>query len=438
MKTKLKKTVLAAAATAAMAGSMSANAIITGVPGQAFLIPYFGFRDDAGDLNGVDTLAKLIVPRAVGSDVVFWFTSPRETSDIQTNEDTELQKGLDYCIQGSSNPVCIPDGNGAHVHWYWMNEKSVKLKDGIKEVTPDDVVLLQASRMSPALDINVNGYLVVVTDAGSTSKPASFSFFADAWMTFGKFGSGSQGVASIPALPLADSESDAGKTTPSTFNNVIILGGSPRVSPLISGTRLTNDETGTPLFRVVDVPLGDRDYDAVDTLVFSWIDHNQAAVNSEGVSITLPSIVKNVNEYDDDEHQCSDAFELPYELNVSLVTEYSGQKYGKFPSYTTDLCNPRARFGGPRPVAMGFDDSKAKAYGGGFVKLGLQENRGIAGKNVVTGSFVMWSIPVVVNDSTHGEMGAAYTYPQPKGIVNAWDSMEAQDDGQYKFDTAAE
>jgi hypothetical protein len=422
MKTKLKKAVLAAAATAAMAGSMSANAIITGVPGQAFLIPYFGFRDNAGILTGVDTLAKLIVPRAVGSDTVFLFTSPRKPEDIQTDEDNQIQRGLDYCITGSSNPVCIPGANGAHVHWYWMNEKSVKVKDGIREVTPDDVVLLQASNMSPALDKNVNGYLVVVTDAGSTSKPASFSFFADAWMTFGNNGDGTQGVASIPALPLADAESDVGQTRPTTFNNVIILGGNPRVSPLISGTRLANDETGTPLFRVVDVPLGDREKDGVDTLIFSWIDHNQAAVNSEGVAITLPSLVKNVNEYDDDENQCSDAFELPYEMNVSLVTENNEGKYGNFPSYTTDLC------WSPKMWSRGYSYGKtaAKAYGGGFVKLGLQENRGITGKSVVTGSFVMWSIPVVVSDPTHGDK------------TNAWDSMEAQDDGQYMFDTAAE
>jgi hypothetical protein len=302
-----------------------------------------------------------------------------------------------------------------------MNEKSVKVKDGIREVTPDDVVLLQASKMSPALDKNVNGYLVVVTDAGSTSKPANFSFFADAWMTFGKNnGDGSQGVASIPALPLADAESDVGQTRPTTFNNVIILGGTPRVSPLISGTRLANDETGTPLFRVVDVPLGDRVDDAVDTLVFSWIDHNQAAVNSEGVAITLPSIVKNVNEYDNEEHQCSDAFELPYEMNVSLVSDYYGTgRYGKFPSYETDLCNPAGK-------KTKLENTAAKAYGGGFVKLGLQENRGITGNNVVTGSFVMWSIPVVNSDTTHGNQ------------TNAWDSMEAQDDGQYFFDTAAE
>ena len=388
MKTNFKKLASSAAVTAALAaGSMSAHAVITSVPGEAFLVPFAvaGTPADAvtSGYGQMDTVVRIVVPAAVGRDTVFDFTAPHTapTNPVAGGGATELPDQFD----GQKGP---------HIHWYFMNAKSEHIIDGTMPVTPDDVVVFDWGRVvssNPDL-ANQVGYLVFVTNDGADGLDANFNFFADAYFVVHENQENLDGPSAgdifnsvnIPALPLADG-ADNGATAPSLSNNVLEPWSQEvRVSPLVSGIR-TSIVDGKEHYTIVDMelangvnnPFGVNTQD-VNSMLVVWNDRN--AVNWGGIGVDV---------FDKNEQSCSWRLSLPKEVNLiwvpiagpqgDLVSNpaYARPAFANVKASTgsdtgaqvtvNGLCDPS--------TSVGPDSFVGNRLDGGFVKLRLPEPR---------------------------------------------------------------
>ena len=386
MKTNFKKLASSAAVTAALAaGSMSAHAVITSVPGEAFLVPFAvaGTPADA-DTSGygqMDTVVRFVVPASVGRDTVFDFTAPHTapTNPVAGGGATELpdQAGLD---------------SGAHIHWYFLNAKSEHILDGDFPVTPDDVAVFDWGTVVASNPVLANqvGYLVFVTNKGHDGLDANFNFFADAYFVVheNQFSGDTPSAGdvfnsvSIPALPLADG-ADGDATAPSLSNNVIEPWSQEvRVSPLVSGIR-TSIVDGKSNYTIIDMelangvsnPFGVNTQD-VNSMLVVWNDRNAANWGGIGVDV-----------FDSYEQSCSWRLSLPKEVNLiwvpiagpqgDLVSNpaYARPAFANVPAKTgsdsgaqvtvNGLCDPS--------TSVGPDSFVGNRLNGGFVKLRLPE-----------------------------------------------------------------
>lgn len=391
MKTNFKKLASSAAVTAALAaGSMSAHAVITSVPGEAFLVPFAVANDAAtaaeSGYGRLDTVVRIVVPASVGIDTVFTFTAPHTspTNPVAGGGATEL-------------PDQFAPDDGAHIHWYFLNAKSEHILDGTIDITPDDVDVFDwgvVVSQNPSL-ANQVGYLVFTTNKGADGLAANFNFFADAYFVthaerFDPENPGQAGdvfsSVNIPALPLADG-ADGDATAPTLDNNVIEPWSQEvRVSPLVSGIR-TSIVDGKSQFTIVDLelasgvnnPFGEYVQD-VNSMLVVWNDRN--AVNWGGIGVDV---------FDAHEQPCSWRLAAPRELNLIWVPnggpfgetvsnpEYARPSFANVKANTgsfadrpeaqvtiNGLCTPEA-YVGPDASFVG------NRLEGGFVKLRLPE-----------------------------------------------------------------
>jgi hypothetical protein len=389
MKTNFKKLASSAAVTAALAaGSMSAHAVITSVPGEAFLVPFAvaGTPADAqtSGYGQMDTVVRIVVPASVGLDTVFSFTAPHTspTNPVAGGGATELPDQFEKY---------------EYIHWYFLNAKSEHILDGDFKVTPDDVAVFdwgQVVAANPSL-ANQVGYLVFVTNEGHDGKAANFNFFADAYFVVHENQENLDGPSAgdifnsvnIPALPLADG-ADGDATAPTLDNNVIEPWSQDvRVSPLVSGIR-TSIVDGKSQYTIIDMelakglnnPFGTNVQD-VNSMLVVWNDRN--AVNWGGVGVDV---------FDSHEQSCSWRLALPKELNLIWVPigGPSGDLVSN-PAYATPgfaqvkantgsdtgaqvavnpLCTPN--------IDVGPDSFVGNRLNGGFVKLRLPEPKATA------------------------------------------------------------
>lgn len=416
MKTNFKKLASSAAVTAALAtGSMSAQAIIVGVPGEGFLVP-FAVATTAANPDPIygemDTVVRIVVPASIGRDTVLDFTAPHTSP---TNPVAGGAKEL---------PEAAALEKGNYIHWTFMDSRSRHVLNGEFPVTADDVAVFDWQDIVNANGqlSGVTGYLVFQTLAGFNGEDANFSFFADAYFTTGandpdNFNDDYWSSVNIPALPLADG-ADTGQTAPSLSNNIIVGGTSlnTQVSPLVSGIR-TSIVDATAQWTVVDLELANsinQPFGAVaqdvGSLLVVWSDRNATNWASLGVDV-----------FDDEEQRCSATLKLPNELNLVWVppaSVASGAPIGGGSSifYETggpsflgqnidgssatqgsysQLCDPSA--GGVTPAGS---DTQLR-LNGGFVKLRLPEPMAEKQTAVEASAAVAFTINFNFGDGTY-------------------------------------
>ena len=388
MKTTFNKLALAIGATAAVAASMNAQAIITSIPGEANLVPvfYYATASDAFGNGLKNTVVKLTTPRSVGGDTVIGFFTPNLTP-ATVESAPNLALGTDYTNS---------------VHWFFLNEQSNHLVDGTIPVSADDVYIIDAlglldSHQPGAFDGKV-GYLILTTQAASTGyAKADFAFAADAYISVNNtplsgvtpFSAPSTVPAAItiPTLPMADGVDTT--TYPTTTNNVIekITSTStlfPIASPLYSGTR-TGVVGGQPL-RVLDIPLSDRGDN--DNVIVFWNDRN--------------GIVTQALVYDDQELNCSSNLTLPQQLNI--FRNSSAQTVGGTIALVDNYAKSGATssFSPVLPLCSSGLTLENGELGDGFVKLFLTSPTAPTGATGAYASAVAFTIPVVGYDDTAG------------------------------------
>lgn len=377
MKTNFKKLALVAGTTAALAGSMSAHAVITGVPGEANLVPLFFFSTTTDAMGGKkDTVVKFTIPRSVGGDTVIDLLTPNVAS-------AQYEGDSNPVLNDVANPVAGLSKATSRLHWHFLDQQSNHRLNRSIDVSADDVQLINASTTLGNAYDGFAGYLVVTTETASTgTKAADFAFAADAWLTVAS-ATNVPAAVTIPVLPMTDGVDST--TYPTFANNVIEKVGNstkfPVASPLLSGIR-TGVVGGLPV-RTVDIPLADRaNYSNV---VVFWNDRN-------GLSSAA-------DELDSEENDCSTTFSLPQQLNIWNVATTNG---GDAPAIA--LADAYAKSGAVLSV---FDPKGAGAVTnlcqtaaadetseGGFLKLWLQAPTAPTGATGAYASGFAFTIPV--------------------------------------------
>lgn len=299
MKINFKKMALSAGVTAAMAaGSMSAHAVITAVPAPAQLVPLFYFNTNAG----WDTDVRITVPKAVGQDTVIALLAGQSSGIDNIPADTAWNS-----VGAGFKPVGIADWSYQEIHWYWMDNQSKEIVNGVFSVSPDDTVWLSAEGV--ARDTNFlettngqAGYLILANGSADGGGAPQFSFAADAWVENQNGAMGYPSSFSVPVLGLAD---DVDTTTyPTPTNNLIqtypTSAGGPIASPIHTGIRTSTTDASFK-FRVVDLPIHDVDWQN-NTLV-AWNDRNGLTGRLYGIGA-------------DEEYSSLGSFSLPNQLNI--------------------------------------------------------------------------------------------------------------------------
>jgi len=342
----IKKLATAIAVTAALGGG-TASAAITGIPGEAALVPMVlaGGSENAG----LQTYVGLYVPTTIGKDTIInQFSAPNAAPGPTVQQ-------LD-----------VPE-----IHWTLFDEKSRKVEDGTCEVSPGDYVLWTTDRSVQQYQRGQRaelvyqgilglpdgvpdpvcgptnprrfGYVVFQTFVGADGQAADFAFWGAASIT--GFGNG-EGHVDVPVMPMADGADPlpSGSGEPALGNEVIAGGvyGDDQASdpvaaaPIFAGIRM-NDGSGAATEKVrVQAPI--QGPPAVSTapsgrsLHVFWFDRND---DQRLAALKI---------WDDQEGSCSDSVPLPYELNLLL---YNHQTIvGGFPSQDSwDNLGPGSQVG---------------------------------------------------------------------------------------------
>lgn len=311
MKSNFKKLALAAALSGGLAGvSTNASAIIEGAAGEALLVPLTVWD------GIVNTVVQVTVPDQVGFDTVpNFYTAPNTTP---------------------GNMV------GNKIHWYFFDKKSVHRLNGTIPVTPNQLVTIDWSYLVQTMDptlVNVEGYLVIATEAARTGAAANFDMMGDAFLVAFPFD------AKIPVLPMSDGKDPSHDAAPTVDNNVVYgLNKIPNaVSPLASGIR-TNYSNGVADVVRFDLTLGNRTNSAppsitnLPTLLVVWSDGNYDAWGNQSVDV-----------FDDAERSCSTNVSVDQEVNTILVN-WPDLPPLPWIDQTNNLCYP----GGFAPGSKGF------------------------------------------------------------------------------------
>jgi hypothetical protein len=303
MKMHFRKIALATAVSAAMAGmSLPAQAIVTGVAGDALLVPLVVWENT--DIDQLNTLIEIEIPSDIGhEDVANIYTAPN------TTDPNDLVMAYDEAVFQKSSADGFDRPYNA-IHWFWFNHRSVHQRDLMVPVTPNDIVQINWREASGEDFEGALGYMLIVNEAATTGASAQFPMFGTAWLVNNQ---NSEIEAEIPVLPLADGEDVT--TFPVWGNHVIYDGGIPsEVSPLASGMLLNYADGKLGDFAVFDMVLADLDEKAYHVI---WLDDNRGAQNAVGgYGYTV-----NVDIFDSEERECSTTVNLPHELNVICITE---------------------------------------------------------------------------------------------------------------------
>jgi len=316
MTSKFKKLAVAAGVSAGLAAmSMPSQAVITGAPGEALLVPLVVWAQGhpvvdvpGAPVYNANTLIQVTVPGSIGfDDVPNLFTAANTTP---TN----------------AGPVLFPDdadlSGGNTLHWYWFDHRSIHRLDRPVDVTANDTVTIDWQENASNRYEGEAGYMIIGTETARRSGAADFSFYGDAWLEVTVQGStpatSPTQLTTIPVIPMTDGEDGPLGTAISVTDNVKYRGGIPvEASPLIGGMR-TNRSDGTVDLTAFDLPYSTRANTA--TMQVVWMDRNLDDVDVDGS--TLPLVPVDV--YDSEENACSASIELANELNVIWVPWLNG------------------------------------------------------------------------------------------------------------------
>jgi hypothetical protein len=345
MNARFKRLTMAGAIALGLAGAGGpAGAAVLGGAGEALLVPLavwsngkFLFPDPATGFTApaftpaVDTIIELIVPAAVGSDQIPNVYTARHTTP------TSVVDGLAPPV--SLDPGTVFNATGTvKVHWYWFNKRSAEPLDGTFLATPDDVIQISLTDLAQGRRENQPGYILFADDAAKDGSPATFSMFANAWLTgqisadFVDIDGNLQGLGfpliggSIPVLAMNDGQDPApygfGSCPPPNGIDSVTYNSSLRpcgIVPVSSGFR-TNDSDGIPQNFAFNLTLSNR---ILPTIHVVWVDHNldsPSAIKAQypaNLAVADPSV--SVEVYDTDEVSCSDTVSLPNEVNVIWI-----------------------------------------------------------------------------------------------------------------------
>jgi hypothetical protein len=317
MKKRFQKLAVATAVTAAMAGvTLPAQAIVTGIAGEALLVPLTIWDDDrrfpGDDLN---TLIEIEVPASVGWEAVANVWMAPHTTPIDPLVDPEKYSPDAFkSVEGAGPKV-------ASIHWFVFDKYSAHKKNDVIKVTPNDVEQVNFRDLMGGDLEGVPTYMVFVTEASyaAPEKGATFAMFGDAWLV-----NGPQGTmqVEIPVLPMSDGP-DTTKW-PVYADHVVYPEGLPVASPLASGNLLNYADGKFQGRSVFDVPLSTPNAMTYHVL---WRDMNVPGVDDDGVEIVIdillggdlnPNATSQVDlmVYDSQEKGCSDTIYLETELEI--------------------------------------------------------------------------------------------------------------------------
>lgn len=320
MKKRFQKLAVATAVTAAMAGlSLPAQAKVTGIAGEALLVPLVIWDDDRPnpgfDLN---TLIEIEVPASIG-----WEAVANTWTAMHSTPTFDPLKGVDNFDKAVWTEV-VAGGNTTWVnkiHWFVYDKYSQEVANDEFKITPDDVYQINFRDLMGGDGEGVPFYMVFVNE-GSYQNPAQgakFSMFGDAWLVNGPNGNMQ---IQIPVLPMNDGPDTT--AYPVFADNVVYPGGGfPLVSPFAAGNLMNyaNGEFGG--VSVFDVPLSTPNDVTYHVL---WRDMNWPYLDPTTglVRVILgdpdmnpnASPVVNLEIYDSEERACSDTIELENELEI--------------------------------------------------------------------------------------------------------------------------
>jgi hypothetical protein len=286
MKQSTKKAALAAGLSASLLGaSMPSQAVIEGVAGEALLVPLVIF-DPFGGLN---TLINITVPSSIGFESI-----PNNYTATNTTPTNDPETITPAGFTGTKD-----------LHWFFFDHKSKHVCNAKIPVTPDDQVFINWGQVVGAVCgfewVGNPGYLVFTTETARSGAAADFNMFGEAYLVNSQF---FYLDAQIPVLAMNDGADGVDPVATKADNVKYDIDGIPSsVSPLISGMRTNKSDSigDTTLF---DLTLSNRDFPTVHVV---WLDQNTGYTGL------------NVDVYDNDERTCSDAVDLPYELNIIYV-----------------------------------------------------------------------------------------------------------------------
>jgi hypothetical protein len=310
MNMNTKKRVLAMAVTAAIGGAaLPAYSQVTGVPGEALLVPLVLHDGDLVANEGDHTYVQINVPATLGTDLVLnTYTAPH----VSRAGTVVAQSSPDF-----------------RIHWELFDPLSNPVQSGECKVSAGDTVLwttdpmvYPATRCGPTngLPVGATGfyYLVVQTVNGARGRVADFAMEATAFIQEDSINPVAEfeKLLSVPVFPMVDGR-DSGNPLeqPQLTQNEVIQNNpnwtsirSPRqVAPLATGIRMNN---GDGFGDVVDVsgavqgPGGAPWLDQGVSLHVLWFDSN----NRGRAAYTYV--------WDDDETYCNMDVPLPRELNI--------------------------------------------------------------------------------------------------------------------------
>lgn len=317
---KFKRLVMSAAIAGAV-GAGPALSAITGVPGEALLVPLFLNGDD--DTNALaETYVALYVPELIGTDTIFDYTKPNSKSGLQNipggnfggPQATIYWKTFDPYSKPLDNDEC-DISRGDKVIWttdtsYYQDAQKAQDQafEAFNNLVPRNECVMGAS--------DTVGYVVFQTREGADGQAAPYAFWGNAWilenaLTARAADGLTTNIASVPVIPMADGADGVG-AQPALGNEVIstaIGDGSPdtpaAVSPLAAGTRMTG-AVGTSLVRMEAELRGPLSGSEQSMHVF-WFDQNSEARSNVPVRI-----------WDDQEGSNTCGFDLSKELNILL------------------------------------------------------------------------------------------------------------------------
>jgi hypothetical protein len=317
MKKRFQKLAVATAVTAAMAGlSLPAQAIVTGIAGEALLVPLTIWDDDRPDPGfDLNTLIEIEVPASVGWEGVANIWMAPHTTPINPLVDPDKYDPAAFVsVEEVGSKV-------AFLHWFVFNKYSEHLKNDVIKVTPNDVEQINFRDLMGGDLEGVPTYMVIVNDASfkAPENGAKFAMFGDAWLVNGPTGTMQ---VQIPVLPMSDGPDTTDR--PVYADHVVYPEGLPVASPLASGN-LMNYADGIFQGRsVFDVPLStpsDLTYHVL------WRDMNVPGVDDDGVAIVVDILLDGILNpratsqvdlmvFDSEEKGCSDTIYLETELEI--------------------------------------------------------------------------------------------------------------------------
>lgn len=325
----MKKTLIGAAVACGLGFGSQSQALITGAVGEALLVPLAWYTqeeppDNLGEVPFANTWVMLHTVSNVGTDTV---------PNLYTAPHVSAQPGGNSIFEnpGQCSPAWDPTvgedywyANGCDaLHWFFFNHKSEEIANGPLKVSPNDKYLFSLRDQAPGAPNNLElGYLVFVNQVTLTTPnfdgvhpAATIAIAADAILQIDDM------LTAIPVLPMPDGEdnataSEGWRSQISRTNNCVTINQIPHCSPTIPGTRLSMGDGDNNDYVLVDWEIF-TPWFSLNFLV-SWLDANYGVQN-------VP-----VDIYDEHERYCSSTFDLPYELNVTLVTPpYTGKSFGQ-------------------------------------------------------------------------------------------------------------